>query len=88
MPYSVIFEEKAREMFLALDKSIRNHLEKKLLQLTREDLNARHLEHGKPFFVAEVGQYRIAFKVREELREKRIIYVGDHKDYDKWCRQQ
>lgn len=78
----------AERQFLDMDKSIRNWLEKKLLQLEREDLQSRHLRRGSPYFVEEVGQFRIVFKVREDLKQKRIVFVGDHKAYEQWYREQ
>ncbi len=74
----------AERLFLALDNSVKERIEKKLEQLRRDDLPSRHLKHGLPHFVAEVGQYRIAFLVRHDLRQKRILFVGDHKAYEQW----
>lgn len=84
MPYSVLLEEDARKMFLKLDNSVRERIGKKLKQLELEESNSRHLEHGVPVFVEEVGQYRIVFKKREELKQKRVVFIGDHKEYEKW----
>lgn len=88
MPYNVVLDEYARERFLALDKSVREKIARKLLQLERDDLVSRHLKHGVPTSVGEVGQYRIVFKTIEGLKEKRVIFVGDHKNYAEWLRQQ
>jgi hypothetical protein len=55
--------------------------------MQRDDLNARHLKFGKNCFVEEVGQYRIAFKIMAEIKEKRIVFIGDHKEYEKWCKE-
>ena len=85
--YSVVIDEDAREQFLNLDSSIRERISKKLVKLQREDLPARHLKQGIPVFVEEVGQYRIVFKKRDDLKEKRIVFIGDHKEYEKWFRQ-
>ena len=42
----------------------------------------RHLKLGSPFFIVESGQYRICFI---ETKNKRILmFIGNHKDYDKW----
>ncbi|MBI2445287.1 hypothetical protein HYV43_02765 [Candidatus Micrarchaeota archaeon] len=88
MPFDVFFEPTAERLFLALDNSVKERLEKKLEQLRRDDLPARHLKHGSPHFVAEVGQYRIAFIIRRELNQKRILFVGDHKAYERWFKAQ
>ena len=89
MAYAVILdEEKARKQFLQLDKSMQERVAKKLKQLERDDLPSRHLKHGVPVFVEEVNQYRIIFKTREDLKEKRVGFIGDHKEYEKWFSEQ
>ena len=84
MSYSVILDEDARKMFFDLDKSVREHISKKLIQLERDDLGARHLKFGAPDFLANVGQYRIVFKKREAEKIKLVAFVGDHKHYTEW----
>ncbi len=89
MAYAVILdEEKARKQFLQLDKSMQERIGKKLRQLEREDFPSRHLKHGVPVFVEEVNQYRIIFKTREDVKEKRVVFIGDHKEYEKWIASQ
>lgn len=83
-PYKIEFESDVEESYTALDKSMRYQIDKKLSKMERDDLVSRHLRHGLPIFVEEVGQYRIAFKVREDLKQKRIVFIGDHKAYDRW----
>jgi len=31
---------------------------------------------------------KIGFKVREDLKQKRILFVGDHKAYERWFKAQ
>ncbi len=87
MAYDVIFDDEAKEDYWALDYSVRLRIEKKLLQLGRVDLTSRHLRHGSPHFVAEVGQYRIAYKILDDRMIKRVMFVGDHKAYERWYRE-
>jgi len=54
---------------------------KKILEL-KEDKQFRHLKLGSPYFVLEVGQYRICFI--EEDTKRILMFVGNHKDYEKW----
>lgn len=84
LAYDVIIDGEAREQFFALDGSIRLSIEKKLEQLRRDDLISRHLRKCSDHFVAEVGQYRIAFKVRDDVKVKRVVFIGDHKAYERW----
>ena len=36
------------------------------------------------FFVDEVGQYRILYRIFDETNEIRFYFVGTHKEYEKW----
>lgn len=84
MPYSILFDENATRGLQELDKPVQEQIAKKLKQLERDDFKSRHLKHGFPIFVEEVGQYRIAFKTREDAKEKRVYFIGNHRDYEKW----
>jgi mRNA-degrading endonuclease RelE of RelBE toxin-antitoxin system len=58
---------------------------KKHLKKIADLLYQRHLKHGMPFYVEEVGQGRIIFRIEED-----VIYIircfRTHKDYEKWYR--
>ncbi|MFH0973239.1 MAG: hypothetical protein V1817_00400 [Candidatus Micrarchaeota archaeon] len=82
--YEVGFEDEAKKQFFDLDKTIQYRIEKKVGQLERDDFKSRHLKHGVPVFVEEIGQYRLVFKTIEAKKEKRILFVGDHKHYKEW----
>ncbi|MCX6777880.1 MAG: hypothetical protein NT157_03260 [Candidatus Micrarchaeota archaeon] len=69
--------------FRNFDKSVQLRITKKVLQLAGP-LSGRHLRFGLPFFVEEVGSYRIVFEIFESERKKRIVFVGNHKQYVKW----
>ena len=84
VPYSVEFEAEAKKQFFKLDKSVQDEIEKKMKKLERDDFVSRHLKHGVPVFVEEVGQYRIVFKTREDMKQKRVVFIGNHKEYEKW----
>jgi mRNA-degrading endonuclease RelE of RelBE toxin-antitoxin system len=83
MTYKVQLESEAEAQLDNIDKSTRIKLLKKLIRLQEENLS-RHLKKGLPFFVAEVGQYCICFKIEEQLQEKRVYFIGKHKEYAKW----
>jgi len=83
-PYEVLFEEDAERMLGRMDKPVRQRILKKAIQLESDDSASRHLRHGLPYFVEEVGGYRIAFEIKE--KKKRILFVGDHKQYERWYR--
>lgn len=45
----------------------------------------RHMRHGLPFNIEEVGQGRIAYQVDDENGTLYIIRCFcDHKEYEKW----
>ncbi|MBI5036660.1 hypothetical protein HZC09_04940 [Candidatus Micrarchaeota archaeon] len=71
------------EHFKKFDLSVKQQIWKKILRLQRA-LKHRHLKHGNPCFVEKAGGYRIAFRVDEEGKTKKVVFVGDHKQYEKW----
>ncbi len=85
MSYFVIFHEEARRRLLALDRSVRGRILNRIARMKIEPAG-RHLRHGLPYFVTEVGQYRIAYEVDETEKKKIIQFVGDHKEYAEWYR--
>lgn len=68
-----------------LDNSIKEIIWKKIQQLKILE-KPRHLEHGLNYFVVETGQYRICFEEKQNIRI--IAFVGNHKQYEKWCKKQ
>lgn len=76
--------EKAITDLEAMDKAtytaFRKHLQKISMMPPR-----RHLRHGVPYNVEEVGQGRIAYQV-DNVSE--VLYIircfADHKEYEKW----
>lgn len=81
--YSIEFDQRWEDTFLQLDKEMQRRVWKKIEQL-KNPAKARHLKKGLPYFVEEVGQYRIIYGVFEERKTKRFYAVLLHKDYDKW----
>ena len=70
-----------------LDRSVQIKIYKKLSRLARPELVSRHLQHGKPHFVEEAGGWRIAYIQDEKKMERRVVFIGTHKDYEKWYSQ-
>ncbi len=44
----------------------------------------RHAKFGVPYFVDEIGQYRVCFKSDEHAKTRRFYFIGDHKAYERW----
>ncbi|MFH0927713.1 MAG: type II toxin-antitoxin system RelE/ParE family toxin [Candidatus Micrarchaeota archaeon] len=84
--YAVVFEKNAMEAYFKLDKSIKARIRKSLEKLKGE-IATRSL-HGHPeIFVLEIGQYRALYLVDEGSWQKIVVFVGDHKEYEKRYRK-
>ena len=81
--HEVVFHEKWDRHFSKLDKSMKKRVMKKILQL-QYGVPARHLKKGLPFYVSEIGQYRLCYSIDEKKKTKIIFFVGKHKEYEKW----
>jgi len=81
--YSLEFDLRWNGYYDALDTSIKERAKKQLRKL-KEGLEGRHLKHGLDYFVLEFGQHRICYRKFEERKVKRVYFVGDHKEYEKW----
>ena len=83
--FELDFAEDWDKFFKKLDKNEREKIWKKIQKL-KSPQTSRHLRHGLPFFVVESEQDRIAFKEKEKIRE--IMFAGNHKQYEKWYKNQ
>lgn len=84
MSYSVFNEAGADEALRRLDRGVQIRIYKKLYQLARPELVSRHLKHGKPHFVEEIGGYRIAYLQDDKKMERHVVFIGTHKEYEGW----
>lgn len=83
--YTVDYDEKWFEHFERLDHALKERVAKKIGKIL-EYPQKRHM-HKISFFVAEMGQYRLAYRIFEENRKVRFYFVGTHKEYEKWYKQ-
>jgi mRNA-degrading endonuclease RelE of RelBE toxin-antitoxin system len=81
--YEVLFDPKWDGWFSRLDGSMKKRVMKKILQLQGENPSC-HLKQGVPYYVAEIGQHRLCYKIDRERKAKILCFVGDHKEYEKW----
>ena len=56
------------------------------MQLKEKDKKRRHLKYGEPFFVDEVGQYRIVYEINNEEIVILVLFIGKHKDYENYLK--
>jgi len=85
--YAPDYDEGWKRLFEKLDNSVKIRIAKKIKQILNE-LPGRHLEHGVPYFVEDVGQHRICYYSFEETKTRRFFFVGDHKEYQRWVHEQ
>ncbi|MEK6972679.1 MAG: hypothetical protein AABW72_01400 [archaeon] len=69
--------------FNALDNAIKGHVAKKIRKIL-EFPKKRHLGQKAKFFVDEIGQHRVIYRVFDETNEVRFYFVGNHKEYERW----
>ncbi len=87
MPYSLEYRDGWDRHYSKMDKSVQLIIWKKIQQ-QKNETGMRHMRHGVDFYVVEAGQYRIALKVHEEKQMKEICFAGNHKQYEKWYKEQ
>ncbi|VVB65711.1 Uncharacterised protein [Candidatus Gugararchaeum adminiculabundum] len=83
MIYTLIFRENWDRYFSKMDRMTQERIWKKIMQLKNEG-SYRGLRYGVNLCVVEVGQHRICFSVDEKQKTKKIYFIGDHKEYEKW----
>lgn len=69
-----------------LDHAMKERVSKKILKII-EFPSKRHMKKGANYFVDELSQFRIVYRVFENQKEIRFYFVGTHKEYEKWYRQ-
>lgn len=85
-PWQLVFKEGWNGHFKKFDAETQRRILKKFEQM-KQPLQARGLRSSR-VVVEEAGQYRIAFYQDEEKRQKEIHFVGNHKQYEKWYKEQ
>jgi mRNA-degrading endonuclease RelE of RelBE toxin-antitoxin system len=83
--YEAEFDQDWPGYFQPLANDIKERIAKKIRKVL-EYPQRRHLKEAS-FFVDEVGQYRIVYRVFEENKRVRFYFVGSHKEYEKWYKQ-
>ena len=84
--WTIRFKPDWDRYFKKFDKTTQQAILKKLNQM-KQPLHARHL-HSIRYQVEEVGQYRIAVIQDEKTLTKSIHFIGDHKQYENWYKNQ
>lgn len=85
--YGKFFHPDWFDYFNSLETDIKNRVSRKISKILEEP-HKRHLENGNPCFVSEIGQYRITYMILENEKKVLFYFVGKHKDYEKWYREE
>ena len=85
-PWKLAFKKGWDKHFKKFDRTTQQRILKKFEHM-KQPLQARGLKASRAV-VGEAGQHRIAFYQNEETREKEIHFVGNHKQYEKWYKDQ
>ncbi len=83
--FALTFEPGWNRHFETMDGPTRTRIWKKIQQF-KQPMKHRHFKHGLPYFIEEAGGHRIVLEVNESEKTKNIIFVGTHKQYEKWYR--
>lgn len=84
--YRATFDEDWPKYFEKIDNPVKERVAKKIKEIL-EFPQKRHLKKSAKFFVNEIGQHRIVYRVFEENKEVRFYFIGNHKEYEKWFKQ-
>ncbi|MFH1588448.1 MAG: type II toxin-antitoxin system RelE/ParE family toxin [Candidatus Diapherotrites archaeon] len=84
--YKSFYDEDWPKYFSKLDNTLKERVVKKISKII-EFPKKRHLGKKAKFFVDEIGQHRIIYRVFDETNEIRFYFVGSHKEYEKWFKQ-
>ncbi len=83
--YKAEFDQLWTKYFQSLDEAVKMRVAKKIGKIL-EYPTKRHLKQSL-FFVDEIGQYRIIYRIFNESKIVRFYFVGTHKEYEKWYKQ-
>jgi hypothetical protein len=86
LPWKLAFKPGWDRHFKKFDSQAKKRILKKFEQM-KQPLAARGL-HSSRYCVEEAGQFRIAFIRDDESGTKLVHFVGNHKQYEEWYREQ
>ncbi len=83
--YKAKFDQEWPRYFSGLDEAVKERVAKKIGKILTYP-NKRHLNKSS-FFVDEIGQYRVIYIVLEQSKTVIFYFVGTHKEYETWYKQ-
>ncbi len=82
MPWTIGYQQGWDTHFKKMDSTTQKQILKKIDQM-KQPLQGRGLNRNR-YLVEESGQNRIAYDEDAQTRTKKIHFVGNHKQYEKW----
>lgn len=84
--YTAEFDEEWPKYFQQLDNETKERAANKIKTILAFP-QKRHLKKAAKFFVGEIGQYRIVYRIFEKDKKVRFYFIGKHKEYERWYGQ-
>lgn len=85
--YRIAYHPEWDRCFHTLERETQLRVFKKIQQL-KGVVSARHLKHGNPCFVLNIGGNRVTYTQDAALGVRTVRFAGNHKDYLEWCQEQ
>ena len=83
--YKAEYDQEWSRYFEPLDEGIKVRVAKKIGKILNYPIK-RHLKKSL-FFVDELGQYRVIYRVFDDDKIVRFYFAGTHKEYEKWYKR-
>jgi len=80
--YTIKFKPEYLRRLEKLDIRVQKR-SKKIIDKLKYPKKRRYLKKGNPYFVEELGQYRILYKLIEIDKIIELLFIGNHKEYEK-----
>ena len=84
--FSATYDEEWPNYFNKFSNEMKERIVKKISKIL-EYPQKRHLQKGAKFFVGEIGQNRIVYRIFEHDKTVKFYFIGDHKEYEKWYKK-
>ena len=84
--WNISFTDDWTHWISKLDESMLQIARKRIDDIEKGERRYEHLGAGLPFFKDEFGgqRYRICFKEDAAANTRMLVFIGDHKNYEKW----
>jgi hypothetical protein len=84
--YVALYDDDWGKYFNKYSNELKIRIVKKISKIL-EYPEKRHLKSGARFFVDEIGQSRLLYRVFEDTKQVKFYFIGDHKEYEKYYKE-